>query len=277
MAKRKVLVVGAGIAGTSLSTFLAKAGHDVTVIERSPSFQARGHILAVKGVGVEILRSLGALDQAKTHELPAHSLDIFTGAGRFLRHVENNELDDTLGGYLLLRRAQLQLALYDRRDPSVTFRFGMQANQLAHSASGVDVAFSDGGADRFDLVFGCDGVWSRVRTSQFDDIPTASMNAHYAVFVTRKPRGWPHADECFFMGVGRTVAVFPMPNAQIGIVTYQDDQHLPPPVKGSAADWRDYLVRTGDGLAAEIRDAFAGISDEDEVFDDRVTMVCASR
>ena len=89
------------------------------------------------------------------------------------------------------------------------------------------------------------------------------MNAHYAVFVTRKPRGWPHADECFFMGVGRTVAVFPMPNAQIGIVTYQDDQHLPPPVKGSAAAWRDYLGRTGDGLAAEIRDAFAGISDED--------------
>lgn len=277
MAKRRVLVVGAGIAGTSLSTFLAKAGHDVTVIERSPSFQARGHILAVKGVGVEILQSLGALDQAKAHELPARSLDIFTGAGRFLRHVENKELDDTLGGYLLLRRAHLQQALYDRRDPSVTFSFGMQADQLVRSASGVDVAFSDGGTDRFDLVFGCDGVWSQVRTTLFDDIPTASMNAHYAVFVTRTPRGWPHADECFFMDVGRTVAVFPMPNGQIGIVIYQDDQHPAPPMKGSAAAWRDYLVRTGDGLATEIRDVFAGISDEDEVFDDRVTMVSASR
>ena len=59
MAGMRILIVGAGIAGNCLAFWLSKLGHDITVIERSPSLRTSGLQIDLRGHGIEILRRMG--------------------------------------------------------------------------------------------------------------------------------------------------------------------------------------------------------------------------
>lgn len=68
MARLKVLTCGAGIAGNALAFWLAKLGHDITVIERFPSLRATGLQIDLRGPGIQVMRRMGLEEafQAKT-------------------------------------------------------------------------------------------------------------------------------------------------------------------------------------------------------------------
>ena len=61
----KILVSGAGIAGSAAALFLHAGGHDVVVIDRAPAFARRGYILSLKYFGVKIMKSLGLWDDLR--------------------------------------------------------------------------------------------------------------------------------------------------------------------------------------------------------------------
>jgi len=107
----KVIVSGAGIAGLALSHWLGRIGATTLLVERAPCFQALGHYISLKGNGVEMVRRMGILDACQARAAPIEEVYFYTAARRLLRRERTAALAKTLGGYILFRRADLQIAL----------------------------------------------------------------------------------------------------------------------------------------------------------------------
>jgi 2-polyprenyl-6-methoxyphenol hydroxylase-like FAD-dependent oxidoreductase len=58
MPNQKILISGAGIAGSVTAYFLALAGFSVTVLERSPSVRTLGQGIDMEGPAISIIRKM---------------------------------------------------------------------------------------------------------------------------------------------------------------------------------------------------------------------------
>lgn len=86
--KFNILVLGGGIAGFAVSVGLARKGHAVTVLERSPTLQTWGGSLLIPSNALRVIESYGLLENFKevreiweTHTIYRHDgkvLDILS-------------------------------------------------------------------------------------------------------------------------------------------------------------------------------------------------------
>src|SRR5882672_11781646 len=106
----KVIVSGAGVAGLAVAYWLDRIGASTIVIERAPRFQALGHYISLKGNGVEMVRRMGILGACQARAAPIEEVYFYTAARRLLRSERTAALAKTLGGYILFRRGDLQIA-----------------------------------------------------------------------------------------------------------------------------------------------------------------------
>lgn len=60
----RVLVVGASVAGPMTAYWLAKAGADVTIIERYPALRTGGQNIDIRTCGVTVVRKTGEMEAA---------------------------------------------------------------------------------------------------------------------------------------------------------------------------------------------------------------------
>ena len=71
MSNLNILISGAGIAGPVLAFFLARAGHTITILERSPTLRTGEQNVDVRGAGLEVVRRMGlesAVKERTTNE-----------------------------------------------------------------------------------------------------------------------------------------------------------------------------------------------------------------
>jgi 2-polyprenyl-6-methoxyphenol hydroxylase-like FAD-dependent oxidoreductase len=175
--KRRVLISGSGIAGLTLGILLKESGWDPLVVEKSPSLRIEGYMMDFFGTGWDVAERMGLTDEIRRLPRPIDTLAYVdsTGSPRF-PPVPIDRIRQALNGnYAYLRRPDLERILYNRATAAgVPVRFGVQIDSLHEEGAGVGVRFSDGTSDAFALVFGADGVHSRVRElvfgpeSQFD-------------------------------------------------------------------------------------------------------------
>ena len=64
MSSLRVLVVGASIAGPAAAYWLARAGAQVTVIERWPQLRPGGQNIDIRNVGVTVMRKMIGMEDA---------------------------------------------------------------------------------------------------------------------------------------------------------------------------------------------------------------------
>ena len=72
MSKLKVLVVGASIAGPTAAYWFAKAGANVTIIERFPKMRTNGQNIDIRTAGVTVMRKMPGMEapvRAKTTQM----------------------------------------------------------------------------------------------------------------------------------------------------------------------------------------------------------------
>ncbi|KAL3481255.1 hypothetical protein BJX99DRAFT_181507 [Aspergillus californicus] len=191
----KVLITGAGIAGTSLAFFLSKLGHSITVLERAPSLRTSGLQIDLRGSGIKVLRRMGLEPAFKTKSIAEQGLRIvdkrgstwgYFPANRSGRGKQSFSTDyEIMRGDLceMLYRACLERG-------GVEFVFGGFVRAVNQQEHGVDVEFSNGTSGVFDLVVGADGLGSRMRKMMmgFDESDDANPGFHplgvYAGYCT---------------------------------------------------------------------------------------------
>jgi len=166
-----VLISGGGIAGLTLGILLKEAGVEPLVIEREPHLRAEGYMMDFFGSGWDVAERMGLVPQLRAIHYPIDALEFADDQGKPYVSVPIDVVRRALGGkYVYLRRSDLEHILYERAVASgVAIRFSASIAALAQDDAEVNVTFEDGADAAFDLVFGADGVHSKVRTLVFGD------------------------------------------------------------------------------------------------------------
>ncbi|MBS1184047.1 MAG: xlnD [Proteobacteria bacterium] len=166
-----VVVVGAGIAGLTLSLCLARAGVRVTVIDRARELREVGAGLQLSPNASSILFHLGLGSALDATGMRPEAVTIRDGAsGRLILRMPLGEaMVERYGApYIVIHRADLQGTLLAavEQEPRVTLHLGVDITAIGEDEAGIVVEGVEADQPvRFhgSLLVGADGVRSMVR------------------------------------------------------------------------------------------------------------------
>jgi 2-polyprenyl-6-methoxyphenol hydroxylase-like FAD-dependent oxidoreductase len=160
------LVVGAGVAGPVLAMALRKAGIEAELFEGGETgADDLGSWLTLQVNGMDALRAVDAHHVVAGLGFPSRRMRFFSGTGRELGVMSMGDpLPDGTVSHLM-PRGDLYRAL---RDEAVArgaeIRFGKRLVGASRVGERVRAEFADGTTAEGDLLVGCDGIRSRLRT-----------------------------------------------------------------------------------------------------------------
>jgi 2-polyprenyl-6-methoxyphenol hydroxylase-like FAD-dependent oxidoreductase len=159
----RIAVVGCGTAGPAAALLLARAGHDVEVLERAPDLSPIGAGLLLQPTGMAVLRELGLLDEIERRGARVERLHGETDGGRVVMDIAYADLEPGLHG-LGLHRGALFGALFGALgEAGIAVRTGVGIARAGRDGS---LTTTDGERlGPYDLVVGADGARSTVRAA----------------------------------------------------------------------------------------------------------------
>lgn len=162
----KVLVVGAGIAGPTQAYWLLRAGHDVTLVERSPELRRGGYLIDFWGAGFDVADRMGIVPelQRRGYLLRARVVD---RRGRRIASIKPSVIMGTTSRYVSIRRSELATVIYQALGGAAELILNETIETLHDDGDRVRCRFESGQTRDFDLVVGADGLHSRVRRLAF--------------------------------------------------------------------------------------------------------------
>ena len=162
--KLNVLISGASVGGPALAYWLARQGHDVTVVERAPAPRPGGQSVDFKGATHRtVLERMGVWDDILARQTGGHDIPIVDRDGRRITTLPGA----FTGGDVEIQRGDLAAILYERTADTCAYVFGDSIASLTPTPAGVDVTFERAAARTYDLVIGADGIHSNVRRLAF--------------------------------------------------------------------------------------------------------------
>ena len=130
VSRRRVLIVGGGIAGLALAPMLARTGDEVEVIERERAWRPAGTGMYLPGNAARALRALGLEAQVASRAVEIAHQRFHDHRGRLLCEVDVAELWAAVGPCLAMHRAELH-ALLREAAGDVPIRIGLAVERLA--------------------------------------------------------------------------------------------------------------------------------------------------
>jgi 2-polyprenyl-6-methoxyphenol hydroxylase-like FAD-dependent oxidoreductase len=178
----RVLISGGGIAGPALAFWLARAGADVTVVERAPGPRPGGHAVDIRGVARDVVEAMGLMPAVRADQVDERGWELVDSRGRRMAAMPATLFGgEGIVAEVEIARGDLARILFEAT-PGAAYRFADHLVELNQDESGVSVRFASGGADRFDVVVGADGVRSAVRRLAFG--PHSSYVRHLGAYTS---------------------------------------------------------------------------------------------
>lgn len=261
MQNLEVLVVGGGIGGLTAAIALRRKGHRVTLIEKDPAWSVYGVGIIQQANVVRAMDQLGVLDAFLGAASGFDAVEIFIPDGACVARVPSPSLVKGRPANVGISRKALQGILADEVTLlGVDVRLGVTVNQLNDDGRTVDVRFSDGRSEGFDLVVGADGVYSQIRQTIFPHEPSPEFTGQS---VWRYNFSRPAGMDALQVYNGPTgVGLVPISDTQMYMfVTTPEPGNPFYPREGMAAAMRGKLK----GVAPAIRELAEQIVDDDEV------------
>jgi FAD-dependent urate hydroxylase len=182
---RTALIIGGGIAGASAALALQRAGIEPVIYEAHPAGDnqatAIGGYLILGSNGVDALRILGIDAAALTVGYPTPGITLRSSSGKALGISRTSQSLPNPATSRTFRRIDLHQVLHEQTArKAVPIEYGKRLVCAERTAAGVRAIFDDGSEAVGDLLIGCDGLHSAVRTIIDPDAPAPT----YAGIVT---------------------------------------------------------------------------------------------
>ncbi|WP_067534336.1 FAD-dependent monooxygenase [Nocardia crassostreae] len=164
MRNTTVLISGASVAGPALAYWLQRYGFAVTVVEKAASLRPGGQVVDFTGAThMTVLERMGMREDIEARQTGKTDMSLIDANERELALISG----DFTGGDIEILRGDLAEVMYKHTVHACEYVFGDSISALTETADGVHVEFENMPGRTFDLVFGCDGIHSRVRKLAF--------------------------------------------------------------------------------------------------------------
>lgn len=208
MPSERVLICGAGVAGSILAFWLAKHDFQVVVIERSKAEQKAGQGIEIEEPALQVVKLMGILDKLNEQKTGEMGFNLVDQQSRSCAVFEQGGMSPT--GALELMRGDLTETLYKAADESanVTYRFETTIQSLRQTQDKVIVDLESRNnktvkVEEFDFVVGADGVKSRTRQLVMgppEELkclkPVGAFVAYFS--IPKEDQDWPYSRLCNF-------------------------------------------------------------------------------
>ncbi|WAC93632.1 FAD-dependent monooxygenase [Mycobacterium sp. Aquia_213] len=208
----RILVSGGGVAGLSVGIDLGADGHDVTIVERADHLRVNGSPIDIRGDSIAVADKMGVLGQIRDRRIDMTERVQFVDASGAVVAEMPEDFGDSPDD-IEIPREDLTNILHNHLGPSVELRFGESVAAIDDDDRGVDVRFNSGGADRYDLLVGADGMHSAARRLTFGP---EQQFLHHLGFYTAL------ADLPDYVPSGRINPMYNFPDHLAGIAAYAD-------------------------------------------------------
>ena len=167
--KLKVLISGAGIAGTCLAYWLTKTRLDIsiTIVERSPSPRVTGQAIDIRGPAIEIIKLMKLEEALRSRHTTEEGTTFVDSSGKSFAQFIGG--DTFTAEYEILRADLSQIFLEATEGLSnVQYIYGDSIESLEQTDKNINVTFTGGSKDTFDLLVAADGSTSKSRSLILD-------------------------------------------------------------------------------------------------------------
>lgn len=206
MNEKKILIVGAGITGSTLAALLERRGIVATVVDVAHASDPNGYGITIMPRGLQVLETLGirksmeqvgtVLEGCKIYNENEQELNSFA-----LSSADIDSITLSRGNLLDIVRGELIETI---------IQWQTSVEQISHVEEGVSVTLTNGSRDVYDLVIGADGIDSLVRSKIFPDAQPEKVGA--GVWMLSLPENCAVTERRYgrlVFGVRRFMAVFP--------------------------------------------------------------------
>jgi 2-polyprenyl-6-methoxyphenol hydroxylase-like FAD-dependent oxidoreductase len=202
---KKVLISGAGIAGSSLAYWLRRHGFAPTVVERAPALRDGGYKVDIRGAALDVVRRMGLLDEIRALKTDVRSAFVVDATGRKVASMDADTFGGRAHGDAEILRGDLARLMYERTRDDVTYRFGDSIESIEDGL----VTFHSGHTETFDIIVGADGLHSRTRALAFGAEEQFVRDLGYHVSICAVPNHLGiDREELTYVGAGRTTLVY---------------------------------------------------------------------
>jgi len=188
----KIGIVGYGTAGQAAALFLARAGHDIEIFERSDELRPVGAGFLLQPTGLGVLAALGLANEALADGARIKRLHGVNAAGRAVMDMRYADFEPTAFGLGMTRGALFAL-LHERCRDIAAIRTGTPITAIADDERHVVDARGDAHGE-FDLIIVADGSHSTLREKSglLRRDPIYPWGAMWCLLPADE---WPHAAE----------------------------------------------------------------------------------
>ncbi|MGW8375474.1 NAD(P)/FAD-dependent oxidoreductase [Streptomyces sp. ODS28] len=162
----KALIIGGGIAGPATAMALQRVGIDSTVHEAHPTGAGGvGAFLTLGSNGLDALAALGAEGPALAAGFRTPGIAMYSSTGKHLGTTVTSRPGGEEPVSRTLKRAELYGLLSEEASRrGIALAHGKRLTSAEETSDGVRAHFADGSEETADLLIGCDGIHSTVRT-----------------------------------------------------------------------------------------------------------------
>jgi 2-polyprenyl-6-methoxyphenol hydroxylase-like FAD-dependent oxidoreductase len=164
----KVLISGAGIAGTTLAYWLMHHGFEPTIVEAAPKPRTGGYIIDFWGAGFDIADRMGLVPEIMARGYRVREVKVVNNMGRRIAGIPVEAFAQIAQGrYISLARGDLAASIFKTIEEDVEVIFDDSVDCLEQTEPCLRVRFKRSGVRDFDLIVGADGLHSRIRKLVF--------------------------------------------------------------------------------------------------------------
>tara|TARA_B100000963_G_scaffold220781_1_gene192411 strand:- start:8142 stop:9272 length:1131 start_codon:yes stop_codon:yes gene_type:complete len=231
--KKKLAIIGAGIAGLTLANFIKKnSDHEFMVYEKQESLSLdEGYGIQLSVNSIKILNEIGFNKINKEKIFHPNGIDIYNIQNKKICDLDLTEFNTSEINYTTLQRSTLIEFL---KDDIYTqhLRFGKKIKEVSELKGKILIKFDDNTNDLVDIVVGADGIFSNTRSFFEKKKIEPKFKKAVAIRTILKSKSELNIDEqriSLMMGKNCHIVIYPInKNKQLNLVCIIRDKKYDP-------------------------------------------------